>query len=179
MFALQVILIILLIFIALVCIIALFSRKEYIVERTVTIKRSKQEVFDYIKLLKNQEYFTVWSKMDINMHREYLGTDGSVGAIMKWNSKVKNVGIGEQEIISINDSKSIDWELRFLKPFRSTCRAYMLIDSVSENETKVLWGFDGRMGYPMNIMLLLMDMDKMLGKDLQTGLDNLKKVLES
>lgn len=179
MFVLQVILTALLSLIALVCIIALFSRKEYVVERNITIKRTKQEVFDYIKLLKNQEYYTVWSKMDTNMHREYLGTDGNVGAIMKWSSNVKNVGIGEQEIITINDSKSIDWELRFLKPLRSTCRAYMLIDTVSANETKVCWGLDGRMGYPMNVMLLLMDMDKMLGKDLQMGLDNLKKVLES
>ena len=50
MFVLQVILTALLSLIALVCIIALFSRKEYVVERNVTIKRTKQEVFDYIKL---------------------------------------------------------------------------------------------------------------------------------
>ncbi len=179
MFVLQIILTVLLGLVALVYIIALFSRKEYIVERTVIIKRPKQEVFDYIKLLKNQEYYTVWSKMDANMKREYLGTDGTIGAIMKWNSKVKNVGVGEQEILTINEGKSIDWKLHFLKPFRSTSRAYMLIESISANETKVRWGFDGRMGYPMNVMLLLMNMDKMLGNDLQDGLDNLKKVLES
>jgi hypothetical protein len=34
------------------------------------------------------------------------------------------------------------------------------------------------MPYPMNLMLLFMDMDGMLGKDLQQGLDNLKGVLE-
>ncbi|MDP4272031.1 MAG: SRPBCC family protein [Bacteroidota bacterium] len=179
MFVLQIILAVLLSLVALVYIIALFSRKEYVVERTVIIKRPKQEVFDYVKLLKNQEFYTVWSKMDVNMQREYLGTDGTVGAIMKWNSKVKNVGVGEQEIHALNEDKSIDWELRFLKPFRSTSRVYMLVESVSENETKVCWGFDGRMGYPQNVMLLMMNMEQMLGKDLQGGLDNLKKVLES
>jgi len=34
------------------------------------------------------------------------------------------------------------------------------------------------MKYPMNLMFLFMDFDKMLGDDLQTGLDNLKTVLE-
>ena len=31
----------------------------------------------------------------------------------------------------------------------------------------------------MNIMLLFMDMDEMLGSDLETGLENLKQLLES
>jgi hypothetical protein len=34
------------------------------------------------------------------------------------------------------------------------------------------------MKYPMNIMLLFMNMDEMLGKDLETGLVNLKAVME-
>jgi hypothetical protein len=42
----------------------------------------------------------------------------------------------------------------------------------------VLWGFKGKMPYPMNLMLLCMNMDKMLGKDLGTGLQNLKSTLE-
>jgi hypothetical protein len=34
------------------------------------------------------------------------------------------------------------------------------------------------MKYPMNIMKLFMNMDKRIGKDLETGLSSLKKVLE-
>lgn len=34
------------------------------------------------------------------------------------------------------------------------------------------------MNYPMNIMLLFMDMEKMLGGELYTGLQNLKRELE-
>jgi hypothetical protein len=34
------------------------------------------------------------------------------------------------------------------------------------------------MPYPMNIMLVFMNMDEILGKDLETGLNNLKGVLE-
>jgi hypothetical protein len=35
------------------------------------------------------------------------------------------------------------------------------------------------MKYPMNLMLLFMDMEGMLGGDLEQGLTNLKGVLES
>jgi hypothetical protein len=51
---------------------------------------------------------------------------------------------------------------------------------VSENDstTAIKWEFYGKIKYPMNFMLLFMDMDAMLGKDLQGGLENLKKILE-
>ena len=54
----------------------------------------------------------------------------------------------------------------------------MTCQSVNPNETTVSWGFNGKMKYPMNLMLLFMDMEEMLGNDLQTGLENLKNVLE-
>jgi hypothetical protein len=35
------------------------------------------------------------------------------------------------------------------------------------------------MAYPMNLMLPMMKMDEMIGKDLETGLANLKVILET
>ena len=60
----------------------------------------------------------------------------------------------------------------------ATEHAYMTTTAISENETKVAWGFDGHMAYPMNMMLLFMDFGQMIGDDLATGLTNLKGVLE-
>jgi len=37
----------------------------------------------------------------------------------------------------------------------------------------------GHMNYPMNLMLLFMDMEQMIGKDFDQGLANLKTVLEA
>jgi hypothetical protein len=36
----------------------------------------------------------------------------------------------------------------------------MTTEAVSVNPTKVTWGFDGLMNYPMNIMLPIMNMEK-------------------
>jgi hypothetical protein len=112
------------------------------------------------------------------MKKTFTGTDGTVGAIAGWDSKDKNVGVGEQEIKKIVEGKRIDFELRFKVPFESTDNAYMITEAVSTNQTKVKWGFDGKMPYPMNLMLPIMNMEEMLGKDLQDGLNNLKAVLE-
>lgn len=164
--------------IALALLIALFLPKEYTVEREITINQPKDSVFNYVKYLKNQDNFSVWSTKDPAMKKTFTGVDGTVGAIAGWDSKDKNVGVGEQEIKKIVEGERIDFELRFKVPFESTDNAYMATEAISPNQTKVKWGFDGKMPYPMNLMLPIMNMEEMLGKDLQDGLNNLKVVLE-
>jgi len=173
------ILIALAILIAIPLIVALFVKKDYAVEREITINKPKQEVFDYVKLLKNQDNYSKWATMDPNMEKTYRGTDGTVGFVSAWESKVDSVGVGEQEIKRIVEGERIDFELRFIKPFEATEPAFMTTEAVSENKTNVEWGFSGHMEYPMNIMMLFMDFEKMIGDDLQTGLNNLKRELEN
>lgn len=164
--------------VALVLVIPLFTKDEYSVVREITVAREKNDVFAYIVLLKNQDNFSVWAKMDPNMKKSYRGTDGTVGFVSAWQSPKDDVGSGEQEIKKIDEGKRIDYELRFLKPFEATSPAYLAFADAGAGQTKVSWGMSGRMGYPMNIMLLFMDMEKMIGKDFETGLTNLKNLLE-
>ncbi|WP_369753906.1 SRPBCC family protein [Flavobacterium sp. WC2409] len=164
--------------IVLALIAALIMPKEYAVEREIIINQQKDSVFNYIKHLKNQDNFSVWSKTDPNMKKTFSGVDGTVGAIAAWESDDKNVGFGEQEIKKITPGERIDFELRFKKPFESTDNAYFTTESISASETKVKWGFNGKMPYPMNLMLPVMNMDEMLGKDLEKGLNDLKIILE-
>ena len=158
---------------------ALFVKKDYAVEREIVINQPKDVVFDYIKYLKNQGNYSKWATMDPDMKKTYSGTDGTVGFISAWDSDNKDVGKGEQEIMKIDDGKRIDFQLRFLEPFESTESAYMTTESISDDQTKVTWAFDGHMNYPMNLMFVFMDFDKMIGDDLSTGLTNLKGILEN
>jgi hypothetical protein len=174
----RIILICLAIIIAIPLLIALFVHKEYAVEREVTINRPKQEVYDYVKYLRNQNNYSKWANMDPNMKKEFSGTDGTIGFVSAWDSDKKDVGSGEQEIKNIHEGDRIDYEIRFKKPFASVASSYMQTQSEGGNQTKVKWGFNGHMPYPMNIMLVFMDMNKMIGNDLQTGLDNLKTIME-
>ncbi|WP_254500404.1 hypothetical protein, partial [Salmonella enterica] len=72
-------------------------------EREITINKSRQEVYDYIKYLKNQNNFSKWAKMDPAMKTEFRGTDGTVGFVSAWESAKKDVGKGEQEIKNLTD----------------------------------------------------------------------------
>lgn len=173
------ILIALAIIIAIPLIIALFVKKDYSVERSVTINKPKSEVFNYVKYLKNQNDFSVWAQMDPAMKKNFTGTDGEAGFISAWESAEREVGKGEQEIININDGNRIDYEIRFKEPFESTSAAHITTTSTAPDQTKVDWAFEGHMAYPMNIMQLFFNMDQAIGKDLQQGLNNLKQIIEN
>jgi hypothetical protein len=173
-----IILIVILIIIALMLIAGVFLKKEYLVKREVIINKPKSAVFDFIKLLKNQNQFSVWASIDPDMKTEFKGTDGTPGFVSAWDSKDKNVGKGEQEILKIIDGEKVDYEIRFIKPFKSISFATMQTLPVGENQTRVTWEFNGKMKYPMNLMLLFMNMEKMIGRDLNNGLQNLKTLLE-
>ena len=61
---------------------------------------------------------------------------------------------------------------------QSTDNAYFEFNSENDSITNVTWAIYGKMKYPMNLSLLIMDMDAMLGKDLSGGLSNLKVLLD-
>lgn len=164
--------------IVLLLIAGVFVDGNYAVEREVTINKPKQEVFDYVKYLKNQNQFSVWAKIDPAMKTEFRGEDGTVGFVSAWDSKDPKAGKGEQKITKIADGERIDYEIHFIEPMESTDSAFMTFVALSDSTTTVKWGFFGKMKYPMNLMLLTMDMEKMLAPDLQNGLNNLKGILE-
>jgi hypothetical protein len=166
------------IIIAALLITAAFIQKEYAVKRQIVVNQPQQIVFEYIKFLRNQDSFSKWATIDLNMTKEYRGTDGAVGFVSAWNSDNKKVGKGEQEIIKITEGERIDSKIRFIKPFQGKANAFMSTESAGENKTRVIWGIESGMKYPMNIMLLFMDMDKVIGNDLEVGLTNLKKIQE-
>jgi len=159
-------------------IIALFVKKEYAIEREVVINQPLQKVFDYIKYIKNQDNYSVWNRIDPAMKKTYTGIDGTVGFMYAWDSNNKQAGKGEQEIISIQPNDKLGMRIHFIKPFEGLADVHMTTTALSGNQTKVKWGLSSKMNYPMNIMLLVMNMENMLGKDLAKGLANLKIILE-
>ena len=163
--------------ILIVLILSLIAPKTYDVSRSIEIKAAKDDVFKQLKYLKKQEEWSPWAKKDPNMNKKFTGIDGEVGAINYWNGN-KEVGEGEQEITKIVEGERVDGQLRFLKPFKSTSDCYLISESIKTNTTKVTWGFKGKNVFPMSIFSLFVSMDKMVGKDFEEGLSNLKSILE-
>lgn len=164
--------------ILLIILLAAIAPKKYDISRSIVINKPLSEVYQYIKYVKNQDFWGPWNQRDPNMKKTYTGEDGTVGFISAWESDHKQVGSGEQEITNLIENVKMESELRFLKPWKSVSNGYIDVFEESKTATKVVWGFHGTNKVPMNIMMLFFNMDKAVGKDFEEGLASLKAILE-
>ena len=162
--------------IALLLITGLFMKKEHYVQREIIIHAPRQKVFDYVKLLKNQDEFNKHAMTAPDRKREFKGTDGTVGYIYSWSGN-KNAGVGEKEIKNIIEGKSIETEIRFVKPMAARATVIMETESISDQQTKVTWSNAGTLKYPVNILIPVME--KHVAKNMDTSLLTLKDILEN
>ena len=173
------ILIILLLALAAVVVLLLlpgfFMKKEHYVKREIIIDAPREKVFGYLRLLKNQDAFNEHAMTDAGRERAFKGIDGTVGYVYSWSGD-KSAGVGEKEIISITEGERIETEIRFIKPMVTSARIIMETESVPGNRTKVSWSNAGRLNYPVNIMIPMME--RSVAKGMDASLLNLKKILE-
>jgi hypothetical protein len=161
--------------IALMLIIGLFMKREHYVNREIIINAPRQKVFDYLKLLKNQEKFNKHSMSGPDRKKEFKGTDGTVGFIYAWSGN-ENAGEGEKEIKNIIEGKRIETEIRFVKPMQAIASIIMETESLSDNQTRVYLSNGGELKYPLNIMIPIAE--KKFSKDIDISLSALKNILE-
>ena len=151
--------------------------KEMFIEKSVVINKDVHEVFEFLKKTKHQDQFSVWNMKDPGMNKTYTGTDGTQGFIYAWDSKDKNVGAGEQETKNLIEDTRIDREIRFKRPMQNTAQSSFITDKTHNEVTSVTWTFACPTKFPMSLFSPIFK--KMLGKQIDQGLQNLKKLLEN
>jgi len=164
--------------IILLLVIAASQSNAFAISREIIINRPIEEVFDFVKHIKNMEQYNKWVMTDPAQKTSSRGTDGTPGYTYAWDSQNKNAGKGEQEIKAIIPNQKVDLEIRFEKPFKGVSYAAIVTEPASSGHTKVSYQFKGDKNYGMKLAHMLFNLEKVLGKDLDTTLKNLKMVLE-
>lgn len=152
----------------------LFIDKEYTVSHSLTINKPQQEVFNYMKLFKNQENYSVWVMADPNIKLKYEGVDGTVGAKVSWDGN-DDVGAGSQTITKISNER-IDVDLHFIRPMEGDQKGATTVTAIDTNSCTITEEFYGNDPYPMNTLSFV---GKYFIKDAFTkNAENVKKILE-
>ena len=175
---LKVIGILLAVLIALFLIAGAVSPKDFMVERSVNIDAPKDVIYDHISHLKKHDLWSPWAEKDPEMKKSWEGEDGQVGFVSKWESDHKEVGVGEQEITKLVANERVETELRFMEPRSGVSQGYVTMADADKG-SDVTWGFTTTVPFPMNAMMLLMNMDKAVGPEFEKGLSKLKTLCES
>lgn len=159
----------------LILLVAAILPENFQIEKEIVINKPKSEVFEYLKMTKNENEWNPWIKKDPKIVQHFQGEDGNVGFIASWSGN-KEVGTGEQEITDIVTNERIDFELRFTKPMKAKNHSYLITETVNENQTKVKWGMNGRTPFPFNVICFFMQ--EKINNEFNSGLNNLKIILE-
>src|SRR5262249_34052357 len=117
-----------------------------------------------------------WENRDPAMKRIYEGSERGKGAVYAWDGN-KNVGAGRMEILEATTPSKILIKLDFIKPFEghNTAEFTMLPQA---HATSVNWVMPGSATFMAKVMQVFVSFDKMIGKDFEAGLANLKKLVE-
>ena len=161
-----------------VLLIVIATRPDtYRVERSATISASPDVVYAQVADFHKWGAWAPWFKLDPNIKLTYGGTQGTVGASYAWTGN-DEVGQGEMIVLAVDQNKRLDFNLHFIKPFDSAAKNGFVFEGTGK-ETKVTWSMEGTNNFMSKAMCLVMDMDKMIGKDFEKGLAQLKQIAEA
>jgi uncharacterized protein YndB with AHSA1/START domain len=168
--------IVLAIAIAIVLILAATKPDTFQVQRSATIKAPPEKIYPLIYDFNQWKGWSPWENRDPAMKRTYSGAAAGEGAVYAWDGN-KNVGSGRMEILDASAPSKIVIKLDFLKPFEAhnTAEFTMLPQGDATNLT---WLMHGPASFISKLMHLFMNIDRMVGKDFEAGLANLKRLTE-
>ena len=150
--------------------------KSIQIVKTVTIKGSKQEVFDMVRYLKNFPKWSPFLVQDPTQKYEVKGNDGEVGAQYHWEGN-KGKDLGYQEIVKIDSLNFIGKKCDIQKPFvaKPTFDYYF-----SENADGIVIKEEFKLesGLMDAFFLWVFGAKAEMEKTNQQGLDLLKKAVE-
>ncbi len=142
---------------------------KMMIDKSIFINKSPQEVFTK---LNDFDHWSPWSpwlimepgvKVDVAEDKKFY----------EWNGDI--VGSGNMKITNEKENESIDYDLNFLKPWKSYAKVGFKLKPEGEG-THVTWSMDSSMPFFMFFMKKMMT--AFIGMDYERGLKMLKDYVE-
>lgn len=163
-------------FVIAVLVYATTRPNHFHIQRSTIIQAPPEKIFAMINDFHQWQAWSPWENIDPTMQRTYSGTQHGVGTIYGWEGKGK-VGAGRMEITSSHPHSEITIQLDFIKPFEAHNTAEFSLTPQEQN-TQLTWVMHGPSPYISKLMGIFFNMDRMIGKDFEKGLSNIKFIIE-
>jgi uncharacterized protein YndB with AHSA1/START domain len=163
--------------IAIVLILAATKPDTFSVQRATTVRAPAEKIFALINDFHRWGTWSPYEARDPAMKRSYSGPANGVGAVYGWDGN-NNVGAGRMEILETSPPAKIVIKLDFFKPFEGHNTAEFTILPQGD-ATDVRWVMHGPAPFMSRLMQVFINLDRMIGKDFEIGLANLKRLTEN
>ena len=166
----------LVVIVAVVLGLALMQPNTFSVSRSATIKAPPERIIGYLNDFHQWPAWSPWEKLDPAMQRTFGGAPSGQGAVYSWSGN-DEVGQGRMEITESAPPSKVVIKLDFIKPFQSSSVTTFALQPQG-GSTVVTWTMTGPSLFVTKVMGVFFSMDKMIGKDFEQGLAQLKEVAE-
>lgn len=157
---------------AIILLMATMQPDSFAVRRSVTINAAPEKIIALVADFHNWPRWSPWERLDPDMQRSFSGAQSGKGAIYSWQGN-RNVGSGRMEITDVAHPRKVAIKLAFKEPMESHSVTEFALEPQGA-ATTVTWNMNGPMPFISKIMSVFVSMDKMIGKDFEKGLSQLK-----
>ena len=144
------------------------------ITRSAVVSAPADVVFAQLNDFHNWDAWSPWAKLDPNMKVTHGTPASGNGAHFSWEGTGK-VGAGKLTITESRPNELVRCQLDFYKPFRCT-NSHEFVLKPEGSQTRVTWTMNGKSPFVFKLFLVFASCDRMMGKDLERGLANLKAV---
>ena len=159
-------------FFAITLIMGFVLPSDYNVSRSVDINANTGQVHKIVGDLKQWSKWTPWQQSDPEAKIEIGDISEGVGATQKWVGKSN----GQLKVTRASEDYGVDYDLSFTGEGALTKSSITYLPA--GETTRVTWNMVGEMPTPVIGAYVALIMDSISGPTLETGLSNLKKVVE-
>jgi uncharacterized protein YndB with AHSA1/START domain len=148
---------------------------KFTVQRSVRTSAPPEKVYPLVADPRGWKQWSVWNRRDPAMQITYSGPPAGTGAVWEWKSQSE--GDGRMTITAADPALRVAFDLYF--PDFGTTSQGELRFAVADGSTQIVWVMNGDLGKNPLMHWMSLFMDRMIGKDFDDGLANLKAVAEA
>lgn len=160
-----------------VLLLAAMRPDSFRVQRSTSIQAPPEKIFPLINDLRRFNTWNPFEKKDPRMKGSYAGAASGKGAAYAFEGN-HEVGTGRIEIIDSLPASEVRMKLDMRKPIQASNVVEFTLRP-NGGGTRVTWAMQGQVPYFAKIIHLFVDMDAMVGNEFESGLANLKAMVES
>ncbi|TNM59799.1 SRPBCC family protein [Streptomyces sp. NP160] len=157
------------------------SPQTYTVERSTVVAAAPDRIRAEVDDLHRWRAWSPFEGLDPALQRTYGGPASGPGATYAWSGNRK-AGRGTMEVLESTPG-AVRVSVVFEKPFPSTSTStFSLVPEPAADgapRTRVTWSMTGPRPLLLRVLGSVISMDKVLGKDFERGLQQLRAVAEA
>jgi hypothetical protein len=148
----------------------------YTVERSTVINAPATAIYPHLVDLQAWQGWSPWEGLDPDMQRDYSKPSAGPGATYAWEGNRK-AGKGHMEITGATEPSQVKVDLVFMAPFKNASKVTFDVAEKGDRTT-VTWSMTGPRPLLLKVLSPVINMDKIVGKDFEKGLAQLKVLAE-